>query len=130
LVDLGLFRIRSFSGGTPAQVLWGTAVNGVFFFTALFLRQVLGFSPVRAGLAFLPLVVLLVVSAPVVPRLTGAFGAHRVVSAGLVLVCAGLAAVSLVGAGSALTRTADDGGAGRGPRLPYRHGLGRGQRGP
>nr|BFE83927.1 hypothetical protein GCM10020093_065280 [Planobispora longispora] len=38
MVDLELFRARAFTGGVVAQVLWGLGVNGVFFFTALFLQ--------------------------------------------------------------------------------------------
>ncbi|MFD0469587.1 MFS transporter [Nonomuraea thailandensis] len=38
MVELGLFRVRSFAGGVAAQVLWGLGVNGVFFYTAIFLQ--------------------------------------------------------------------------------------------
>ncbi|MFG1966347.1 MFS transporter [Nonomuraea sp. NPDC049028] len=38
MVELGLFAGRSFTGGVLAQVLWGLGVNGVFFYTALFLQ--------------------------------------------------------------------------------------------
>ncbi|MCM2423095.1 MFS transporter [Streptomyces sp. RKAG293] len=119
LLELGLFRDRLLSGGTAAQVLWGIGVNGVFFFTTLYLQQVLGFSATRAGLAFLPLALALLALTPFAERLCAAWGAHRVIAAGLVLVAWGLVQVSatglrtswlglqpgllLIGAGSALT---------------------------
>jgi EmrB/QacA subfamily drug resistance transporter len=119
LVDLGLLRGRALSGGAAAQVLWGIGVNGVFFFTALYLQRILGFSPTKAGLAFLPLALALLVVTPVAERAARAVGAHRSICAGLVLVAAGLLYVSgagadagywslqpgllVIGAGSALT---------------------------
>ncbi|MGW5735098.1 MULTISPECIES: MFS transporter [Streptomyces] len=119
LVDLRLLRNRSLSGGAAAQVLWGIGVNGVFFFTALYLQHVLGFSPTKAGLAFLPLAGALLVTTPFAERAAKAVGAHWSIAGGLVLVAAGLVWVSgtglhaqywdlqpgllLIGAGSALT---------------------------
>ncbi|GAA2872789.1 MFS transporter [Streptosporangium fragile] len=119
MVDLALFRARAFTGGVLAQVLWGLGVNGVFFFTALFLQGVLGFSPTMSGLAFVPLALLVVVVTPLVPFAERRLGAARTVALGLVMVAAGMAAVAFlrpgdgwadllpavcaIGAGSALT---------------------------
>ncbi|WP_405918059.1 MFS transporter [Streptomyces sp. NBC_00728] len=119
LLELRLLRDRSLSGGTVAQVLWGIGVNGVFFFTALYLQRVIGFSPTKAGLAFLPLAGVLLAVTPFAERAGRAVGVHRSIAAGLVLVAGGLLCVSgaglragywdiqpgllLIGAGSALT---------------------------
>ncbi|MFJ5778863.1 MFS transporter [Streptomyces sp. NPDC093094] len=119
LVDLRLLGDRFLAGGIATQALWGIGVNGVFFFTALYLQRILGFSPVDAGLAFLPLAGALLLCTPFAERAARLLGAHRSVAAGLVLVAAGLLLVSrtgpaagwaqlqpgllLVGAGSALT---------------------------
>ncbi|GAA0843799.1 MFS transporter [Streptosporangium amethystogenes subsp. fukuiense] len=96
MVDLALFRSRTFTGGVIAQVLWGLGVNGVFFFTALFLQGVLGFSPTASGLAFVPLALLVVVVTPLVPFAERRIGAARTVALGLVLVAAGMAAVAFL----------------------------------
>ncbi|GGS72351.1 MFS transporter [Planobispora rosea] len=96
MVDLELFRARAFTGGVAAQVLWGLGVNGVFFFTALFLQGVLGFSPTASGLAFVPLALLVVVVTPLVPAVESRLGAGRTVALGLVLVAAGMAAVAFL----------------------------------
>jgi EmrB/QacA subfamily drug resistance transporter len=114
-----LLRERALQGGLAASVLWGVGVNGVFFFTSIFLQRAAGFSATRTGLVFLPLAALVVLVTPVTATLAGRFGAARTVAAGLALVSAGLAVVSLtlyhvtalrllpgmvmIGAGSALT---------------------------
>jgi EmrB/QacA subfamily drug resistance transporter len=97
MVDLALFRSRVFSGGTATLVLWGFGVLGVYFFTPLYLQVVLGFSPTRAGLAFVPMALLMAVSATLAPLMSNRAGANRTVAAGMVLVAAGLAATALLG---------------------------------
>ncbi|GAA3130858.1 MFS transporter [Planomonospora alba] len=96
MVDLALFRARAFTGGVIAQVLWGLGVNGVFFFTALFLQEVLGFSPTASGLAFVPLALLVAVVTPLVPLAERRIGAARTVALGLVLVAGGMVAVAFL----------------------------------
>src|SRR6266702_1632483 len=69
MVDLALFRSRVFSGGTATLVLWGFGVLGVYFFTPLYLQGILGFSPTRAGLAFVPMALLMAVTAAILGAL-------------------------------------------------------------
>jgi len=97
MVDLSLFRSRVFTGGTVAMLLWGLAVMGVYFFTSLYLQAILGFSPTTAGLAFVPLALLMAAGAPLASVLTPRIGANRTVAGGFVLVAAGLLAVSRLG---------------------------------
>jgi MFS family permease len=97
MIDLALFRNRVFAGGTATLVLWGFGVLGVYFFTPLYLQGVLGFSPTAAGLAFVPMALLMAASATAAPLLAGRIGPGRAVAAGMVLVAAGLAAVALLG---------------------------------
>lgn len=116
LVDVRLFAVRAFSGGIAVQVLWGLGVNGVYFYTAVYLQGVRGFTPTGAGLAFLPLAIAVAAGAPLTPALVTRFGAARTVATGLALVAAGmtavaaggttatlLAALAVIGFGSALT---------------------------
>lgn len=100
LIAPGTFRIRSLRGGVLAQMLWGVGVNGVFFFTALYLQSVLGFSPTEAGLVFLPLAGALLAATPAAGPLAALWGAHRVIAAGLALVAAGLWGVAATGEGA------------------------------
>lgn len=90
MLDLRLFRSAAFSGGTASQMLWGLGVNGVFLFTSLYLQTVLRFSPVGAGLAFVPLAVVLVLCMPATEYLAASFGPRATVAAGLAMVAWGL----------------------------------------
>ncbi|MFC5137109.1 MFS transporter [Actinomycetospora rhizophila] len=96
LVPLAVLRSRSVSFGNLAQVLTVAAMMGFQFATALFLQQVLGYSPGGTGLAMLPVaavigVVALRVAGPVIARFT----ARRVLLAGLALLLAGFAVLVL-----------------------------------
>ncbi|MEV0593084.1 MFS transporter [Nonomuraea cavernae] len=99
-----LFRVRAFTGGVLAQVLWGLGVNGVFFYTALFLQGVLGFTPVASGLAFVPLALLVVAVTPLAPMIERRVGAGRTVALGLVLVAAGMVAAAFLEPGDGWAR--------------------------
>lgn len=97
MVDLSMFAIRTFSGGTGAMILWGFAVMGVYFFTAMYLQNVLGFSPTEAGAAFIPMALLMAAIAPVAGPLARRIGTHVTVALGLTLNVAGLVMLSFVG---------------------------------
>jgi EmrB/QacA subfamily drug resistance transporter len=97
MVDLRLFRSPVLAGGTATLVLWGFGVLGVYFFTPLYLQFVLGFSPTTAGLAFVPMALLMAASATAAPLVSGKAGVHRTVAAGMALVAAGLAATATLG---------------------------------
>ncbi|MFG2194195.1 MFS transporter [Streptomyces sp. NPDC048639] len=102
MVDLSLFRDRVFSGGVAAQVLWGLGVNGVFFFTTLFLQRGLGLTPTEAGLAFTPVAAFLILATPLTALLVRRFGAHRTTAGGLLTVAAGLLLLARAGDGERL----------------------------
>jgi EmrB/QacA subfamily drug resistance transporter len=100
MLPLGLFLRRDF---TAAQVT-GFAVSAGFFATylylTLYLQNVLGLSPIRAGVVMLPgTLVLFLVSGASAP-VTGPFAPGLVLSAGLLLVGGGLALMTIVGAHS------------------------------
>ncbi|WP_188194294.1 DHA2 family efflux MFS transporter permease subunit [Nonomuraea sp. SYSU D8015] len=104
MVDLRLFAVRAFTGGVVAQVLWGLGVNGVFFYTALFLQGVLGFTPTASGLAFVPLALLVVLVTPLAPAVERRLGAGRTVAIGLTLVAGGMAVAATLEAGDGWAR--------------------------
>ena len=70
---------------------WWRGMFGMFFFLTQFLQDVLGFSPLRAGLAFLPMTLLLFAVSRGVPRLMPVFGPWRLMIAGMLPVVAGMA---------------------------------------
>ena len=97
MVDVSLFTDRVFSGGIAAVVMWGFGLFGIYFFTSLYLQNVLGFSPTEAGSAFVPMAVLMAVGATVSERVATRMGAHRSVALAMFLMAAGIASVSLLG---------------------------------
>ena len=70
MVDLTMFRRREFSGGIGTMMIWAFGILGIYFFTSLYLQEVLGFSPVKAGLAFVPMALCVAVFASLAPRIS------------------------------------------------------------
>ena len=64
MLDLSLFRNRTFSGANTVMLLVGLAMFGVFFYVSLYMQNVLGYSPIQAGASFLPWTVLIILIAP------------------------------------------------------------------
>jgi EmrB/QacA subfamily drug resistance transporter len=100
MVAIALFRERVFTGGIAALMLWAFGLFGIYFFTSLYLQDVLGFSPTEAGLAFLPMALCLVGGAVLSERVARAIGARLSVTAGMVLMAAGIGGTALLGAGA------------------------------
>ncbi|MDO9354878.1 MAG: MFS transporter, partial [Solirubrobacteraceae bacterium] len=100
IVDRPLARNRRFNGSAIASLLWGLGISGVFFFTSLYLQDVLGLRPVAAGATFVPLALALVVSVAAIAPLSARLGSRLMVTVGLALVALGLLWVSLVGEGA------------------------------
>ena len=97
MVDLGIFRIRQFSGGTGTMMIWAFGILGIYFFTSLYLQNTLGFSPTKAGLAFVPMALALAVFAGVAPMVEARAGGHRTIALGMVMMVAGLAMFARLG---------------------------------
>jgi EmrB/QacA subfamily drug resistance transporter len=100
MIPLALFRSRLFGGGTGIMMLWAFGVFGIYFFTSIYLQVVLGFSPTRAGLAFVPMALCIALFAGFGGPLAARAGTHRVVAAGLALDAVGLYLFSRLGAGA------------------------------
>ena len=97
MVDLAMFRRREFSGGTGTMMIWAFGILGIYFFTSLYLQQTLGFSPTKAGLAFVPMALCVAVFAVLAPRVEALAGAHRTVAAGMLLMVIGLSLFARLG---------------------------------
>jgi EmrB/QacA subfamily drug resistance transporter len=54
LVRLGVFRKRTLSGANTVMTLVAAGMFSMFFFVTLYVQKILGYSPLKAGLAFLP----------------------------------------------------------------------------
>ncbi|MET0417628.1 MAG: MFS transporter [Actinoplanes sp.] len=100
MMDLRFFRTRVFSGGLLAMGLWAFGVFGIYFFTAIYMQNVLGFSPTEAGAAFVPMALVMAVTATLAPRLEVRFGAARTVAVALALMAVSVAGISSYGEGT------------------------------
>ncbi|MBM2622358.1 MFS transporter [Actinoplanes sp. LDG1-06] len=100
IMPLRLFASRERTGAYLVRMLYLGAMMGFFFFTTQYLQGVLGFSPLQAGVAFLPMSAVNFGVALLVNRLVGRFGATPVLIAGVALTLAGMGWLSRAGAGS------------------------------
>ncbi len=99
MVDLSLFRSRVYSGGTVTMMLWAFGIFGIYFFTSIYLQDILGFSPTKAGLAFVPMAICLALAASIAGPIYLRFGTHRTVAGGMLAMAAGLYVISTLGRG-------------------------------
>jgi EmrB/QacA subfamily drug resistance transporter len=97
MVPLSMFRSREFSGGTGTMMIWAFGILGIYFFTSLYLQLILGFSPTRAGLAFVPMALCVAVFAAIAPRVEARAGTHRTVAFGMLLMVVGLVLFARLG---------------------------------
>jgi len=97
MLDLGLFRNRTFAGANLVLLLVALAMFGVFFFLSLYMQNILGYSAVKAGASFLPMTLLIIVVAPLAGRLSDRLGSRWLLTGGMTLVAAQLLYFSRLG---------------------------------
>ena len=97
MLDLSLFRSRTFTGANTVVVLVTLAMFGVFFFVSLYMLNVLGYSAVQAGAAFLPMTLLVIVVAPLAGRVSDHVGSRWLLTGGMTIVAAQLLYLSRLG---------------------------------
>jgi EmrB/QacA subfamily drug resistance transporter len=97
MLDLSLFRNRTFAGANGVMLLVSLAMFGIFFFVSLYMQNVLGYSAVEAGAAFLPMTLLIVLVAPIAGRTSDRFGSRWLMGAGMVLLAVQLFYFSRLG---------------------------------
>jgi MFS family permease len=91
LMPLRLFRLRNVATANVVGVLWAAAMFAWFFLSAQYLQFVLGYSPLRVGLAFLPgNLIMGALSIGLSAKLVMRFGIRRPLAVGLLLATAGL----------------------------------------
>jgi EmrB/QacA subfamily drug resistance transporter len=99
LVPFRIFRSRTLTGANVSGLLIGASLFSMFFFISLYLQQVLGYDALKAGFAYLPLALTIIVSAGVASQLVTRFGFKPILITGLLFVAAGLIWFSQVSAG-------------------------------
>ena len=99
LVPFSIFRLRTLRGANAVGLLIGMALFSMFFFISLYLQQVLGYSALKAGLAYLPLALTIIVSAGAASALVTRIGFKPTLTAGMVLIAVALVWFAQVSAG-------------------------------
>jgi EmrB/QacA subfamily drug resistance transporter len=94
LMPLRIFHDRSRVGAYTVMLIIGAAVFAMFFFLTQYVQVVLGFSPIKAGLAFLPVSATIVVVAQVVSRLVHQLQPKLIIASGTVFGGLGLYSLS------------------------------------
>jgi EmrB/QacA subfamily drug resistance transporter len=83
MLDLSLFKNRTYAGANVAMLLVTLAMFGIFFFNSIFIQDILGYSPVQTGAIFLPMTVLIILVAPQAGRLSDRIGSRWLIGTGL-----------------------------------------------
>lgn len=99
IMPLRLFRSRERSGAYAVRMLYLGAMMGFFYYTTQYLQGSLGFTPLQAGTAFLPMTVVNFAVALAVPRFAPRLGTGTALGAGISLTLAGTAWLSRAGLG-------------------------------
>jgi EmrB/QacA subfamily drug resistance transporter len=90
LMPFSIFRLRTLRGANIVGLLIGMSLFSMFFFISLYLQQVLGFSPIKTGISYLPLAVGIIISAGVVSQIVNKVGFKTPLIVGLVLIAGAL----------------------------------------
>ncbi|MEN3342102.1 MAG: hypothetical protein V7644_1506 [Actinomycetota bacterium] len=85
MLDLSLFRVGAFAGANIVALLVSLGMFGVFFFVSLYVQNILGYSPTKAGAVFLPMTLLIILVAPVAGRASDRIGSRWLMGAGMTL---------------------------------------------
>jgi EmrB/QacA subfamily drug resistance transporter len=90
LVPFRIFSNRTLTGANITALFVAMSLFSMFFFVSLYMQQVLGYSPLKAGVAYLPLAAGIIVSAGIASVATTRIGFKPVLATGLLLVAVGL----------------------------------------
>jgi EmrB/QacA subfamily drug resistance transporter len=86
MLDLSLFRIGAFTGANIVAMLVSLSMFGVFFFVTLYVQNILHYSATQSGATFLPMVLLIILIAPIAGRLSDRIGSRWLMGGGMTLV--------------------------------------------
>jgi MFS family permease len=90
LLPLSIFRIKGLAAADVTQLIGIAGMFAMFFFLTLYVQDILGYSPIRTGLAYLPVTAGVGLSAGITPRLIGRVGIRPVFFAGTLVAGGGM----------------------------------------
>jgi len=90
LLPFSIFRLKTLRGADVVGLLTGMALFSMFFFISLYLQEVLHFSPIKTGLAYLPLAVTIILAAGLASQLVTRIGFKATLITGLLIIAVGL----------------------------------------
>src|SRR5262249_7851411 len=90
LMRLSIFRVRTLAVADGVLLLVASGMFGMFYFASLYVQDILGYSPLRAGLAFLPITAGIVIGAGIAQQLIRRIGVRNVAVIGVSLATAGM----------------------------------------
>jgi MFS family permease len=96
IMPLRIFRSRALSAGNTYLFLLFGAMFGTWYFETLFMQRVLGYSPLSAGLAFLPQTILIAIGSQIASRLVSRVGSRPILIVGTALSTVGVAWLSRI----------------------------------
>jgi EmrB/QacA subfamily drug resistance transporter len=96
LIRLSILRVRTLAVADIVLLLVASGMFGMFFFASLYVQEILGYSPLRAGLAFLPVTAGIIVGAGIAQQLIRRLGVRNVAAGGITLATAGMVVLTQV----------------------------------
>src|SRR5262249_10879729 len=90
LMPVRVLAHRDRAGAYLIMLTLATAMFGIFFFLTIFVQEVLGYSPLKSGLAALPFAAVIVVMSGIVSQLVGRLGARPLMLAGAAVTAGGM----------------------------------------
>jgi EmrB/QacA subfamily drug resistance transporter len=100
MVEFGLFASRNFIGAVSVAFIVTFAMLGMFFFLALYMQNILGYTPLEAGVRFLPTTLMIMIVAPISGRLSDRIGPRWLITAGMTLTATSLFMFTQIGDGT------------------------------
>jgi EmrB/QacA subfamily drug resistance transporter len=100
IVEFSLFKSRNFIGSVTVAFIISFAMMGVFFFLALYMQNILGYTALEAGVRFLPTTLVIMVLAPLAGRLSDRIGPRWPIVVGMALIALSLYLFSTIEVGT------------------------------
>jgi EmrB/QacA subfamily drug resistance transporter len=90
MLPLGIFRNRTLTGANVVGFMLGAAIFSMFFFLSLYMQQVLGYSALKTGFAYLLVAIVIIISAGASQALVTRFGIKSILAIGMALTTLGI----------------------------------------